>query len=127
MPLYSQQPRAKPTRRPAVFETYLPLLGRTINRKRSSLHTKFVGAGFSRSRAPQAPVRRKMPLRGTRPAKAGACSVHTGLSPTGSCLGPRNLVRISRRTVEIVRPERCDLVHVGIQHAEGGCIHASPW
>ena len=31
-----------------------------------------VGAGFSRSRAPKAPLLGKMPLRGKRPAKAGA-------------------------------------------------------
>src|SRR3989441_9840858 len=43
---------------------------------------------------------------------------------TGFPCGVRHLKRISRGAVHIERPKRRDLIHVGIQHANGGCISA---
>src|SRR5262245_54638455 len=47
--------------------------------------------------------------------------------PAASCWSSRGLVRIAWRTVQIVRAKRCDLIHIGIQHTEGGLIDASAW
>src|SRR5262249_60641700 len=46
------------------------------------------------------------------------------LSLTCFCRWSPKLVRIAWRTIQVVRPKRRDLIHIGIQHANVRCISA---